>query len=62
MNFDDENVSMPVAHEVGMPLDSLSIDELVQRIEMLNAEILRLRDSIEIKSKTRTAADEVFKI
>ena len=62
MDFDDEQVRKPVVHEVGMLLDSLSIDELEQRIEILNAEILRLRNSIEIKSKTKTEADEIFKI
>ena len=51
-----------VAHDIGCSLDSLSIDELQSRIELMNVEIKRLRASIEQKKKSRTDADDVFKI
>tara|TARA_R100000365_G_scaffold3381_2_gene11005 strand:- start:120 stop:278 length:159 start_codon:yes stop_codon:yes gene_type:complete len=51
---------MPV-HEVGMPLEALSVDELQDRIEILKAEIARLETAIETKNASRNAADAVFK-
>jgi uncharacterized small protein (DUF1192 family) len=50
------------AHEVGMPLDTLSIDELELRIGLLEDEIVRLRNAIEHKSASRNAAEAVFKL
>ncbi len=58
---EDENLRKPAAHEVGMALDSLSIDELQERIAVLEGEIERLRQAITQKSETRSAADAVFK-
>ena len=48
-------------HEVGMPIDTLSIDELEERIGLLEGEIERLRQAIEARRKTRNAADSVFR-
>jgi uncharacterized small protein (DUF1192 family) len=59
--FDDEPVKKPVGHEVGMPIDRLSIDELNERIAMLEDEIARLRTAIAERQKTKAAADSIFK-
>jgi uncharacterized small protein (DUF1192 family) len=59
--FDDEAPKKPKAHEVGMLLDALSVDELTNRIGLLEAEIARLREAIAHKEKSRSAAASVFK-
>jgi len=58
----DEEVTKPKGHEVGMPIEAMSIEELYERIELLEAEIARLRIAIEGRGATREAADAVFKI
>lgn len=52
----------PAPHEVGMALDELSVAELEERIEVLEAEIGRLKQAIEAKNDSRSVADSVFKI
>ena len=51
----------PARHELGQPLDALSLDELSERIELLQAEIARLEAAREKKSASRAAADAFFK-
>lgn len=60
--FDEEEVKKPRAHEIGMVLDAMSVEELTDRIGMLEGEILRLRAAIESKKKSKSAADAFFKI
>lgn len=57
----DEEIKKPKAHEVGMPIDTLSVEELQGRIAQLEAEIERLRTAIEARGATRMAADAAFK-
>ncbi|HVX82756.1 MAG TPA: DUF1192 domain-containing protein [Devosiaceae bacterium] len=57
----DEPRRKPSAHEVGMMLDTMSIEELEERIALLEGEIARLRAAIEAKRKSRSAADSFFK-
>ena len=59
--FDDE-VRKPKGHEVGMNLDAMSVEELTDRIAMLEAEMARLRSAIEHKTKSKSAADAFFRI
>jgi uncharacterized small protein (DUF1192 family) len=59
--FDDE-VKKPKGHEVGMILDAMSVEELTNRIEMLEGEIARLKAAIAARQKTRSAADALFKL
>ncbi|WP_404402356.1 DUF1192 domain-containing protein [Pelagibacterium halotolerans] len=59
--MDEEDKPKPQAHEVGMVLDSLSVDELHERIAILKAEIERLEKAIENKTQSRSEADAVFK-
>lgn len=60
--FEDDEVKKPRGHEVGMPIDTMSVDELERRIALLEAEIVRLREAIEARKQTRAAADSIFKL
>lgn len=60
--FDEQPVKKPQGHEVGMPIDTLSVDELQQRIGQLEAEIARLKAAIAERQKTKAAADSIFKM
>ena len=51
----------PKTHVVGEPLDTLSVDELSARIELLRAEIERLEIARQAKAASRAAADAFFK-
>ena len=59
---DDEVRRRPKTHEVGMPIDAMSVEELQQRIELLENEILRLKAAAEHRRKSRSAADAFFKL
>jgi len=58
---DDDIVRRLKNHEVGMPLDSMSVDELTARIRLLEQEIERLQAAVDARKKTRSAADSIFK-
>ncbi len=65
-DFDDTNPfgkprKAPTVHEVGQPLDALSVDELNERIELLQAEIARLTTARASKEASKLAADAFFK-
>lgn len=51
----------PTTHEVGQSLDSLSVDELDERIELLQAEIARLSAARASKQASKNAADAFFR-
>ena len=59
--FDEEPKKKLAPHEVGMPIDTMSIDELNERIAVLEAEIVRLKDAIAARQKTKSAAESLFK-
>ena len=59
--FDDDRPKKPKPHELGMLLDAMSIDELNDRIGLLEAEIARLKTAIEAKQKSKNAAASAFK-
>lgn len=59
--FDEDEVRKPKGHEVGMPLDSMSVDELEERIALLKGEIARLEQAVGARKNTRAAADSLFK-
>ncbi|MFV0281979.1 MAG: DUF1192 domain-containing protein [Rhodoblastus sp.] len=48
-------------HEIGQPLDSLSVGELAERIELLRAEIERLEAAARAKTASAAAAASFFK-
>ena len=59
--MDEDTIRKPMGHEVGMVLDAMSVEELEERIAILQEEITRLRTAIEARNKTRNAADAFFK-
>jgi len=48
-------------HEIGQVLDTLSVDELDERIALLKAEIARLEEARGAKEASRQAAAAFFK-
>jgi uncharacterized small protein (DUF1192 family) len=64
---DDENragltAKQWIGHEIGQPLDSLSVAEIGERIELLKAEITRLEEARHLKQDAQAAAAAFFKI
>lgn len=59
--MDEEAIKKPKAHEVGMPIETMSVEELADRIALLEGEIARLRVAIDARDATRKAADSIFK-
>ena len=57
----DEEIKKPKGHEVGMPIDTMSMEELNERIALLEDEIKRLKAAINDRGATRKAADAAFK-
>ena len=51
----------PASHEIGQPIDALSVHELEERIEALKAEIARLEAAIKAREATKNAASAFFK-
>ncbi len=60
--FGDDEAKKPRGHEVGMPIDTMSVEELEERIGMLRAEIARLEQAIAARQKVRSEADSLFKL
>jgi uncharacterized small protein (DUF1192 family) len=60
MDEDDRPKKKPV-HEIGQDLSLLSVEELGDRISLLNDEVTRLQAALEKKRASRTAADQFFK-
>lgn len=59
--MDEDITKRPVTHEIGTGLDSLSVEELEQRIALMETEIARLRTAIAAKGHSRQAAEAAFK-
>ena len=60
--FDDEDRKKPAADLViGEDLASISVDELEERITLLEAEISRIRAEIVSKQATKASAENFFK-
>lgn len=59
--MDEEDRKRPKSHDVGMALDALSVEELDDRIALLETEINRLRAAIDAKGDSRKAAEAAFK-
>lgn len=58
----DEEIKKPKGHEVGMSIDTMSVEELAERITLLEGEIARLKAAIDARDATRKAADAAFKL
>ena len=62
MREDDVDRPKPKpTHQLGEPLDMMSIEELRLRITMLQDEIVRLEAAVQSKQASRGAADAFFK-
>lgn len=59
--MDEEDRKKPRSHEVGMVLDALSVEELQDRIVLLEQEVARIRAAMEAKDNSRRAAEAAFK-
>lgn len=57
---DDRPKRKPV-HEIGQDLALLSVEELNDRILLLNEEVIRLQEALAKKRASRSAADHFFK-
>jgi uncharacterized small protein (DUF1192 family) len=58
---DSDRPKKKIAHEVGQDLSLLSVEELADRVKLLQAEIARLEADITQKRAKRAAADQFFK-
>ena len=59
--LDDDRPQKPVAHEIGSDLSLLSVDELSNRIDILQTEITRLEEERKRKSAGPLAAENLFR-
>jgi uncharacterized small protein (DUF1192 family) len=59
--FDDEPIKRARAHEIGQDLSLLSVEELKDRIAVLQEEIARLEAELASKDATKSAAEALFK-
>ena len=58
---DDDKPRKKISHEIGQDLSLLSVEELTERIALLNAEIERLQQAMGKKRASKDAADSFFK-
>jgi uncharacterized small protein (DUF1192 family) len=58
---DDDKPRKKVSHEIGQDLSLLSVEELTERIALLNSEIERLRQAVAKKRASKEAAKGFFK-
>lgn len=58
---DDESPKKVKAHEIGCDLSLLSVDELTDRVKLLQSEIVRLEEEKKKKSAGRLAAENLFR-
>jgi uncharacterized small protein (DUF1192 family) len=58
---DDDRPRKKVAHEIGQELSLLSVEELTERIALLNSEIERLQQAMTKKRASKDAANSFFK-
>jgi len=58
---EDDEVKRPTSHEIGMELDAMSVEELSQRIALLEAEMARLKEAMAAKTAHRSEAEGFFK-
>jgi uncharacterized small protein (DUF1192 family) len=58
---DDDKPRKKITHELGQDLSLLSVEELSERIALLNSEIERLQQAVNRKRASKDAADSFFK-
>jgi uncharacterized small protein (DUF1192 family) len=58
---DDDRPRKKVTHEIGQDLSLLSVEELTERIALMNSEIARLQAAMTKKRASKDAANNFFK-
>ena len=58
---DDDKPRKKISHEIGQDLSLLSVEELAERIALMNAEIERLQAAMAKKRASKDAAAGFFK-
>jgi uncharacterized small protein (DUF1192 family) len=58
---DDDKPRKKVTHEIGQDLSLLSVEELTERIALMNSEIERLQQAATKKRASKDAANSFFK-
>ena len=53
---------LPPSHDIGCDLAAISVNELRERVDLLQREIARLREEEQRKLASREAAGAVFRI
>ncbi len=60
--MDEDRPRKKTVHEIGCDLAAISVEELRERIVLLQEEITRLEASITSKEASKRAADSFFKL
>jgi uncharacterized small protein (DUF1192 family) len=58
---DDDRPKKKIVHEIGADLSLISVEELRERVKLLQEEILRLEADMAKKAASKSAADAFFK-
>ena len=58
---DDDTPRKKITHEIGQDLSLLSVEELTERIVLMNSEIERLQAAAAKKRASKDAANNFFK-
>jgi len=58
---DDDRPKKKISHEIGQDLSLLSVEELTERIALMNSEIERLQAAMIKKRASKDAASSFFK-
>jgi uncharacterized small protein (DUF1192 family) len=58
---DDDRPRKKISHDIGQDLSLLSVEELTERIALMNSEIERLQAAITRKRASKDAANNFFK-
>jgi len=58
---DDDKPRKKITHEIGQELSLLSVEELTERIALMNSEIERLQQATAKKRASKDAAASFFK-
>jgi uncharacterized small protein (DUF1192 family) len=58
---DDDRPKKKISHEIGQDLSLLSVEELTERIALMNSEIDRLQAAMTRKRASKDAASSFFK-
>jgi uncharacterized small protein (DUF1192 family) len=58
---EDDRPRKKITHEIGQDLSLLSVEELSERIALLNSEVDRLKEAMSKKRASKDAANAFFK-